>query len=138
MIVTTLDAAEMVKVVDNTWHAVKVSFANEIGKLCQSMGVDSHSVMDIFVQDQKLNLSPYYLKPGFAFGGSCLPKDVRAMQSLAKSKAVSMPLVESLLVSNDHHLSHVRGLVKASGAKRIAFLGITFKLERMICAKARC
>ena len=91
-IVTSIEAAEMVKYVDNVWHATKVCFANEVGRLCKPMGVDSHDVMNIFVQDEKLNLSPYYLKPGFAYGGSCLPKEVRAVNYLAQKAGVSAPL----------------------------------------------
>jgi GDP-mannose 6-dehydrogenase len=127
LVFTSIEAAEMVKYVDNTWHAVKVAFANEIGKLCKAMSVDSHDVMNIFVKDTKLNLSPYYLKPGFAFGGSCLPKDVRGMEGLAKRNGVMLPLVSSLLPSNDRHLDHAFDLVRASGRRKIGVLGITFK-----------
>lgn len=124
---SSIEAAEMVKYVDNTWHAVKVAFANEIGKICQSANVDSHKVMDIFVQDRKLNLSPYYLKPGFAFGGSCLPKDVRAITGLAHTNGVEVPLIDSLLRSNDSHIDHAFRLIAQAGAKRVGLLGVTFK-----------
>jgi GDP-mannose 6-dehydrogenase len=124
---TTIEAAEMVKYVDNTWHAVKVAFANEVGRICQSMDLDSHDVMDIFVQDRKLNLSPYYLKPGFAFGGSCLPKDVRAIIGLAHRNSVKVPLIDSLLRSNDSHIDHAFRLISKCGAKRVGLLGLTFK-----------
>jgi GDP-mannose 6-dehydrogenase len=127
LIVTSIESAEMVKYVDNTWHAVKVSFANEIGKLCQSVGVDSHEVMSIFVQDKKLNISPYYLRPGFAFGGSCLPKDVRAVQALAKNHGVTVPLIDSVIKSNNAHIEHAADLVTRFKCSNVAFLGVTFK-----------
>ena len=127
VIFTSIEAAEMVKYVDNVWHAAKVAFANEVGRLCKALEIDSHDVMDIFVKDTKLNLSPYYLKPGFAFGGSCLPKEVRAVSHLAGDLGVELPLVDSLMTSNRHHVAEaVRMLAKFPG-KRIGFLGITFK-----------
>jgi len=126
---TALEAAEMVKYVDNTWHAVKVCFANEIGKVCQSVGVDSHDVMDVFVQDVKLNISPYYMKPGFAFGGSCLPKDVRGMNTLARRGAVDTPLLNAVIPSNEAQILHAIHLINRTGASRIGFLGVTFKAD---------
>ena len=126
---TTISAAEMVKYVDNTWHAVKVAFANEVGKLCKGMAVDSHEVMNIFVQDLKLNLSPYYLKPGFAFGGSCLPKDVRGITNQAARLGVDTPLMNSLLASNASQIEHARTMIEALEGKRVGFLGITFKAD---------
>ena len=127
LIETSIEAAEMVKVVDNTWHAVKVSFANEVGKICQAVRVDSHEVMGIFVRDTKLNLSPYYMRPGFAFGGSCLPKDVRAISSLASLRGIEVPLIDSILRSNGTQIAHALDLVLRSRAGRIGFLGLTFK-----------
>lgn len=127
VLITSLDAAECVKYVDNTWHAVKVSFANEIGRLCKSINVDSHQVMDIFVQDTKLNLSPYYLKPGFAFGGSCLPKDVRGMTHLAHSRGLYLPLLESIMSSNKRHIAHAMALIESMLGRRVGLLGVTFK-----------
>lgn len=124
---TSIEAAEMVKYADNVWHATKVAFGNEIGRLCKSLGIDSHDVMDIFVQDKKLNLSAYYLKPGFAFGGSCLPKEVRAVSYIAKAHGVSVPLVDSLMVSNDEHVGEAVRLLEAFKGKRVGFLGVTFK-----------
>ena len=105
MIFTSIEAAEMVKYADNVWHATKVAFGNEIGRLCKALGIDSHDVMNIFVKDLKLNLSPYYLKPGFAFGGSCLPKEVRAVSHIAAALGVSVPLVDSLMVTNKAHVA---------------------------------
>lgn len=126
-IVTTVEVAELVKYVDNVWHATKVCFANEVGRLCKPMGIDSHAVMDIFVQDIKLNLSPYYLKPGFAFGGSCLPKEVRAVTHLAEKLGVSIPLMEALTPSNVKQVDQAVDLVRKTAAKKVAVLGVAFK-----------
>ena len=126
-IVTSVETAEMVKYVDNVWHATKVCFANEVGRLCKPLGVDSHAVMDVFVQDTKLNLSPYYLKPGFAFGGSCLPKEVRAVAHIAKQQGVSLPMIESLSKSNTTHIERAIEMVRETGAKTVGVLGLAFK-----------
>ena len=123
----SIRVAEMMKYTSNAWHAVKVVFANEIGNLCKRVGVDSHEVMDIFCQDDKLNLSPYYLKPGFAFGGSCLPKDVRALQYRAKEVDLEMPLLNSLLGSNRLQVQHAIDRIVDTGKKRIGLLGFSFK-----------
>lgn len=127
IIYSTIGAAEMVKYVDNVWHATKVTFANEIGRLCKAIEVDSHEVMDIFVQDTKLNLSPYYLKPGFAYGGSCLPKEVRAMEHLGDELGIDLPLIKNLGHSNGNHINAALELIKEQGFKRVGFMGITFK-----------
>ncbi len=117
----------MVKYVDNVWHATKVAFANEVGRLCKALDIDSHDVMNIFVQDKKLNLSPYYLKPGFAFGGSCLPKEVRAVGHLAQELGVEVPLIDSLMPSNERHVGTGPQAARPLRGKRIGFLGVTFK-----------
>ena len=124
---TDIETAEMVKYADNAWHALKVGYANEIGSLCKALDVDAHRVMGIFCQDHKLNLSPYYLKPGFAFGGSCLPKDLRALLYRAKTLDVLLPILSSILPSN--HLQIERGVqaVLEKGAKRVGILGFSFK-----------
>jgi len=126
-IITSIEVAEMVKYVDNVWHATKVTFGNEVGRICKPMGVDSHQVMDIFVQDTKLNLSPYYLKPGFAYGGSCLPKEVRAVQHLARDLGVNCPLVESLGVSNWVQIEHAIDMTLDHEPENLAVLGLAFK-----------
>lgn len=126
-IVTPIETAEMVKYVDNVWHATKVCFANEVGRLCKPLGVDSHDVMDVFVQDTKLNLSPYYLKPGFAYGGSCLPKEVRAVAHIAQQQGVHLPMIESLDVSNKTHIDAALDMVRETGAKKVGVLGLAFK-----------
>jgi len=126
---TSVRVAEMIKYTSNTWHAVKVVFANEIGNLCKRMGLDSHQVMEIFCRDQKLNLSSYYLKPGFAFGGSCLPKDVRALQYRAKEVDLEMPMINAILGSNNLQVQHAVDRIVESGKKRIGILGFSFKAD---------
>ncbi|MEO0671047.1 MAG: nucleotide sugar dehydrogenase [Pseudomonadota bacterium] len=123
----SIEAAEMVKYADNVWHATKVAFGNEIGRLCKSLGIDSHEVMNVFVTDTKLNLSPYYLRPGFAFGGSCLPKEVRAVAHLADEQDLDLPLVQSLMPTNVAHIAQAEQLLADFAGKRIGFLGVTFK-----------
>jgi GDP-mannose 6-dehydrogenase len=124
---TSFRSAEMVKYVCNAWHAVKVSFANEVGTLAKEMGVDAEAVVEIFTADGKLNISSTYLKPGFAFGGSCLPKDVRALNYRAKELDLNLPLFQSILPSNQEHLERAVEMVLATGKKRIGMLGLSFK-----------
>ena len=127
LISTSIRVAEMMKYTSNTWHALKVVFANEIGNLCKKLNVDSHEVMDIFCRDQKLNLSPYYLKPGFAFGGSCLPKDVRALQYRARELDVELPMISHILPSNQLQIQHALDQVLETGKRSIGLLGFSFK-----------
>ena len=124
---TSFRSAEMVKYVCNGWHAVKVSFANEVGTLAKALGVDAESVIEIFTADTKLNISRTYLNPGFAFGGSCLPKDVRALNYRAKELDLRLPLFESILSSNEAHIDRAVEMVLETGKKRIAMLGLSFK-----------
>jgi GDP-mannose 6-dehydrogenase len=127
LIRTDLETAEMVKYADNAWHAVKVVFANEIGNLSKALRLDGHAVMEIFCRDTKLNLSPYYLKPGFAFGGSCLPKDVRALNYKAKTLDLELPLLGAILPSNQKQVQRGMDMIIACGKRRVGVLGFAFK-----------
>jgi GDP-mannose 6-dehydrogenase len=127
LIRTDLETAEMVKYVDNSWHALKIGFANEIGNLCKSLSVDSHEVMNIFCQDQKLNISTAYLSPGFAFGGSCLPKDLRALTYTAKLRDIELPIIRAIVPSNDLQIAKGLQLITDRGNKKIGILGLSFK-----------
>ena len=127
LIRTDLETAEMVKYVDNSWHALKIGFANEIGNLCKALSIDSHQVMKIFCQDKKLNISPAYLLPGFAFGGSCLPKDLRALAYTAKLHDLNLPIMTAILPSNEMQVSRGLQLITEKGHKRVGVLGFSFK-----------
>jgi GDP-mannose 6-dehydrogenase len=124
---TTIPVAEMVKYFSNCYHALKVGFANEMGTMCKHLGVDAQAVTKIFTSDTKLNISPAYLSPGFAFGGSCLPKDLRAITYKAKELDLKLPLLESLMPSNAEHVDRAVEMVLNTGKKKIAQLGLSFK-----------
>ena len=119
--------AEMTKYVDNTFHGLKIGFANEIGALARELGVDSHDVMEIFLSDTKLNISPAYLRPGFAFGGSCLPKDLRGLVHAARRHDVRVPILENVLPSNDEHIQRAFEHVAATGKRKVGVFGLAFK-----------
>ncbi len=127
LIRTDIETAEMVKYTDNVWHALKVGFANEIGATCKALGIDGHKVMNIFCQDTKLNLSRYYLKPGFAFGGSCLPKDVRALVYKGRNLDLDLPIMNAILPSNERQTERGLRMIMDKGNKKVGVLGFSFK-----------
>jgi GDP-mannose 6-dehydrogenase len=127
LIRTDLQTAEMIKYVDNCWHALKIGFANEIGNLCKSFDIDAHEVMRIFCEDRKLNISTAYLKPGFAFGGSCLPKDLRALSYQAKVHDLQLPILASILPSNELQIARGLQMIMGKGNTRVGVLGFSFK-----------
>jgi GDP-mannose 6-dehydrogenase len=127
LVVTSIETSEMVKYSANIWHALKVCFGNEIGNVCKAVGIDGHEVMDLFCRDTKLNISPAYLKPGFAFGGSCLPKDTRAISHLAKSLDLDIPVISSIMKSNAVQIERAAQRIMRLGRRRIAVLGFSFK-----------
>jgi GDP-mannose 6-dehydrogenase len=124
---TDLESAEMIKYVDNSWHALKIGFANEVGNLCKALGIDAHAVMRIFCQDKKLNISSAYLVPGFAFGGSCLPKDLRALSYQAKAHDLQLPILSSILPSNELQIARGLQMIIDKGNMRVGVLGFSFK-----------
>jgi GDP-mannose 6-dehydrogenase len=126
---TSFELAEMTKYVNNAWHGVKVAFANEIGSFCRAHGIDSHELMDIFVRDRVLNISSAYLRPGFAFGGSCIPKDLRALDYRARTLDLNLPLLGHALASNQAHIDRAIKLITAHGRRRIGILGMSFKRD---------
>jgi GDP-mannose 6-dehydrogenase len=126
---TSFRSAEMVKYVSNAWHALKVAFANEAGSMAKELGVDAESLFEIFCADTRLNISASYLKPGFAFGGSCLPKDIRALNYRSKELDLDLPLFNSIMLSNDHHFRRALEIILRNGKKKIALLGLSFKAD---------
>ena len=126
-IATEIAFAELAKYVDNTWHALKVAFANEVGSICKSLGIDSHAAMDIFTSDTKLNISRAYLKPGFAFGGSCLPKDIRALSHFANARDLNLPVIRNVMKSNLAQIERGVDWILSEGKRKVTFLGFSFK-----------
>jgi GDP-mannose 6-dehydrogenase len=122
-----IPVAEMTKYADNAFHALKIGFANELGSVSRALGLDSHQVIDVFLADRKLNISPAYLRPGFAFGGSCLPKDLRGLVYAARRADVSVPILEHVLPSNEEHLRRAFELVVATGRRKVGLFGLSFK-----------
>lgn len=126
-ICTDIRVAEMMKYVNNTYHALKIVFGNEVGNICKGLNIDSHKVMEIFCKDKQLNISPYYFKPGFAYGGSCLPKDMKALRTLAHDLYIDVPVIESIHASNEAQKRNAVQLIMAQGHRKIGILGLSFK-----------
>ena len=126
-ICTDIRVAEMMKYVNNTYHALKIVFGNEVGNICKELNIDSHKVMEIFCKDKQLNISPYYFKPGFAYGGSCLPKDMKALKTLAHDHYVEVPVIEAIGESNELQKRRAVQLIMAQGQRKVGILGLSFK-----------
>jgi GDP-mannose 6-dehydrogenase len=127
IVVCNVRTAELIKFVNNSFHALKVAFANEVGNVCKSLGIDSHELMDIFAMDKTLNISSYYLRPGFAFGGSCLPKDLKGLLAIAHDKYLALPVLQSIGVSNQRQIERLVEMIIKEGKKKVGFLGLAFK-----------
>lgn len=126
-IVADIEVAEIMKYVDNTYHALKIVFANEVGNICKGLDIDSHKVMEIFCKDRQLNISPYYFKPGFAYGGSCLPKDSRALRTLAHDLYVDVPVINAIEPSNELQKKNAVAIIESKGKRKVGILGLSFK-----------
>ncbi|MEO6452925.1 MAG: nucleotide sugar dehydrogenase [Ginsengibacter sp.] len=127
VIITDIRVAEIMKYINNTFHALKISFANEVGNICKELAIDSHKVMEIFCKDRELNISSYYFKPGFAYGGSCLPKDLKGLQTLAHDLYVNTPVINSIDKTNDIQIQRAIDLIMRQKKKKLGFLGLSFK-----------
>ncbi len=127
VIISDLKVAEIMKYVNNTYHALKISFGNEVGNICSELGIDSHEVMNIFCKDKQLNISPYYFKPGFAYGGSCLPKDLKGLQTLAHDLYVDVPVIDSIDTTNNNQIARATKMIHKYWNKKLGFLGLSFK-----------
>ena len=124
---TDIEVAEIMKYVNNTYHGLKIVFANEVGNICKSLGIDSHKVMEIFCKDEQLNISPYYFKPGFAYGGSCLPKDSKALRTLAHDNYLDVPVINAINASNEIQKKNAVSIIESKGKRRVGILGLSFK-----------
>ena len=124
---TDIEVAEVMKYVNNTYHGLKIVFANEVGNICKALGIDSHKVMEIFCKDKQLNISPYYFKPGFAYGGSCLPKDSKALRTLAHDLYVDVPVINAINPSNELQKKNAIDIIESKGKRKIGILGLSFK-----------
>lgn len=124
---TDIEVAEIMKYVNNTYHALKIVFGNEVGNICKGLGIDSHKVMEIFCKDKQLNISPYYFKPGFAYGGSCLPKDSKALRTLAHDLYVNVPVINAIDSSNENQKKIAVNIIESKGKRKVGILGLSFK-----------
>ena len=127
MEIVEIPVAELIKYINNSYHALKVVFGNEVGSVCKKLGIDSHEVMRLFCLDTKLNLSPYYFKPGFAYGGSCLPKDLKALKTLAHDSYIDVPVINSIEASNTRSKNALLELILRKGKMKVGVMGISFK-----------
>jgi GDP-mannose 6-dehydrogenase len=125
--ITDIEVAEIIKYVNNSFHALKITFANEVGNIAKSMGIDSHKVMELFCKDTHLNISPAYFKPGFAYGGSCLPKDLKGLVTLGHDQYVATPVLGAVHDSNEYQKRLAFELIARTGKKKICFIGLSFK-----------
>ncbi len=126
-IATEIKVAEMMKYINNTYHALKIVFGNEVGNICKALDVDSHKVMEIFCKDRQLNISPYYFKPGFAYGGSCLPKDSKALRTLARDYYIDVPVINAIEESNEIQKKNAVRMIVEKGRRKVGILGLSFK-----------